>query len=1387
MATGSPVSFWYGTRAQYDSITTKLDTTLYFITDEQALYKGAIKFSGSGVDTLLSVGTSAPTPTQAYDKYFNTSTGLIYVLSATGSTVSSYTPANGALYYNADSQRFITLTFDGSAWSENDIYDAGMSVADGTGLYLNGTTVGGLDATTSSKGVVQIGNNITVSNGTISVPVAASNVFGVVKIGDNITNNSGTISIAKATASSLGVVKVGSNISVDASGSISVPVATDSALGVMFVSGGASSQNGVTLSLNASGALFISVNKATGSQYGTTKLVTGFTASNLADDEWWEMHEDASSLASTLSAVREFTYAVLDNLSVGLSVDSTTGKAKIADASTSQKGVVQLVNDADSSDMSSETKAITPHAVGQVADGLTAEINLKQDILTNATNAGDGIIIENSRIKTDIATVEEVVTGETGTHLVDADGLTGALSLGQANDVSCCPAVKAGTLTLNGQAVTDTNYLSNDYPMLWTFTGSGSENSFGFYGTHPFPKFATNRKYLFIADITVNSGSSAAYFKSHNGVDVLGNALGKVHDAGETFRLAMTFTTSGADVSVNTISGYSYSFNITNCRQYAVTGMSDEAIKYLASAETNPNPDALFRSTNMSSVISRYLIKQNMVSPWMGVIGMKDNSDMTVAAGSNYKIKYTDNADHTVSVDTFPNDAYGWDSHIQMFVKGTSHIIFKSPLILMNALTPNAGHNLVVKYRNGQALVYVEDTDAGNIVYLVSGSSTTQGSLAYGLAQTPTTEDATYTNYVVFGSTVNGLVCDAGTMSNIGYSASLIGNGDDTTFITGTLGFASGKSMYVQDLNLKDIEITSGSLNIGNNVKITGATSNGVEGNGNIVLEDNCLLDFSDQANNVPITAFTVTAVDGARAIPYGETESEAIVAGTGNAVNKYGKCGYLVSDASATASNTLYDALVGNGSSYSNVIFDPALNEQTVNLVAGTTISRHVVIAGNGTENTVIGTASSTLDTMKLADSVALTIKDVQLNMAINWGNHGAIKLSNVLYKDLNVTTSMSLLYSANSNQDLCYLTGSTFSNVKLSTGANSGILSAVYGKWEITDCEVSGCTITRNSQIGVFCRVSAESILRNCTFTNNYFSFSFYGSSIAGLVDNCSFTNHTGGVFSLDDSSGSGAKVVFSNDTLGINIRVAAKGIATFSGINILGSTVFGAGTAAFVDGATVTSTIPSGSTIGTGVISCPINIGSNSATIENITITGVTYGSCFGTESGASVILNNVEVTGNTFSELLCISSLEGRYYELNDCWIHANANSANGISGLGGVIQVTNSRTGGITYNGAIVVFVGNSTVSSLSTNTSSATGTLVLTPGSTVTATNGVINSQGTARIVVGTYDKETGTVTEAETGSAVAIVGGTSFIVSGNGTYINPNSTPPTDLVLVSD
>jgi len=107
-----------------------------------------------------------------------------------------------------------------------------LTYTDG-GSYV---TISIQDATTGQKGAVQIGSNINVTSGTISVSDADGTATkGVLKLSTTLQNglslSSGVLSLALATGATAGTVIVGTNIDVS-TGTISVATATSSTKGV---------------------------------------------------------------------------------------------------------------------------------------------------------------------------------------------------------------------------------------------------------------------------------------------------------------------------------------------------------------------------------------------------------------------------------------------------------------------------------------------------------------------------------------------------------------------------------------------------------------------------------------------------------------------------------------------------------------------------------------------------------------------------------------------------------------------------------------------------------------------------------------------------------------------------------------------------------------------------------------------------------------------------------------------------------------------------------------------------------------------------------------------------------------------------------------------------
>ena len=173
------------------------------------------------------------------------------------------------------------------------------------------------DATRNSKGIVQIGDNLEVSSGLISVPQASRLARGVVKVGSNLTVDStdGTINVPTGSSSQSGILQVGSNLT-DTNGVVDVPTATDSTKGILSVD----DTNGLTISSGVLG-----VQPATHGQWGVAKI-----GSNLNVDQYGVV-DLAPADTSNLGGVK-----VGDNLNV-----NSAGLLSVPDATSSSKGVIR--------------------------------------------------------------------------------------------------------------------------------------------------------------------------------------------------------------------------------------------------------------------------------------------------------------------------------------------------------------------------------------------------------------------------------------------------------------------------------------------------------------------------------------------------------------------------------------------------------------------------------------------------------------------------------------------------------------------------------------------------------------------------------------------------------------------------------------------------------------------------------------------------------------------------------------------------------------------------------------------------------------------------------------------------------------------------------------
>lgn len=113
-------------------------------------------------------------------------------------------------------------------------------------LYIGNSGLDANAATANTKGVVQVGNNIDVTNGIISVPTASSGIKGVIAGGQNVNiDNNGNLSVPVADTQTNGVVRIGANINQN-QGLISVPKSESNVFGVVTPGAGLEIASGLS-------------------------------------------------------------------------------------------------------------------------------------------------------------------------------------------------------------------------------------------------------------------------------------------------------------------------------------------------------------------------------------------------------------------------------------------------------------------------------------------------------------------------------------------------------------------------------------------------------------------------------------------------------------------------------------------------------------------------------------------------------------------------------------------------------------------------------------------------------------------------------------------------------------------------------------------------------------------------------------------------------------------------------------------------------------------------------------------------------------------------------------------------------------------------------------
>ena len=203
----------------------------------------------------------------------------------------------------------------------------------GSGFSVDGNGAANFDtnaittATTGTKGVVQIGAGIDVSNGLIStavIPDGSASTKGIVQAGTNITATGGVLSVPFATQSVAGVFKVGNGLTMS-NGSLQLDttkLATSTTPGLVMIGDGLAVSNGV-LSIGTASI-------ASATNLGQVKIGPGI---DVAGD---------GTISANAAALPDATYSSKGKVQIGPNIQVASGVISVPIGSGTTPGIVKI-------------------------------------------------------------------------------------------------------------------------------------------------------------------------------------------------------------------------------------------------------------------------------------------------------------------------------------------------------------------------------------------------------------------------------------------------------------------------------------------------------------------------------------------------------------------------------------------------------------------------------------------------------------------------------------------------------------------------------------------------------------------------------------------------------------------------------------------------------------------------------------------------------------------------------------------------------------------------------------------------------------------------------------------------------------------------------------
>lgn len=608
----------------------------------------------------------------------------------------------------------------------------------------------------------------------------------------------------------------------------------------------------------------------------------------------------------------------------------------------------------------------------------------------------------------------------------------------------------------------------------------------------------------------------------------------------------LTSANAGAGISIGSggvISNtYSYSLPYATAHSSGGVMLADGAeVVSGGNASKAITPAAL----NAALTGGTAFIPRNVVSAFAPIVNLGSAATVSLAAGEAYKLSAV-SGDHYVTAETPPVGKYGMDAHLELFVGAATLVHVTDPLILMDALTPNAVNNCRIEYRDGTARMHVEDHDYGYVVTLSGGTTGTDldGSLSYGLT-------GTTAGYIVFSHLLDGQTSVIPGGATVGRTVNIVGNGIGSTIVTGQINCAP-------KLNMSNLTISgntgsdmffaaafAGSVDFENVVFSGNAGSFGLNRSGSFNILRNCVIDDT----NIGPTTGTLF---------------------------KFG-------DATVTGSTIMCERALGISGTgrtlaISNCLFD-------TNGIA-------VQITGLTTTATISGSTFAAGSNIAFSDSSEI----LEFSGANTLG--GKVPGSGKVYLGTGSITggvfdAVNIEVKANAEATV---TGATFSRYRagsqITTGSNNSKNTLV-----LTGCTISGGTSSSLANSTIICRIGTEVDLEDCTFGNTVTgagsdAYAYTGVLRASGCTNAVFGSYQGQIvlggtnscraLFPDIESASGTLILEPDSVTTLSAAVVPQGASGIAVGTLSGGTVSVSGTATVIIGGNTLSVSGSGTYI-------------------------------------------------------------------------------------------------------------------------------------------------------------------------------------------------------------